>query len=63
MPSSATHRRMARVFLTRAYETPTRDRKLKYLRFAVSNSVCAQTIEAKERSAALSRTRRKRAAQ
>lgn len=44
--SPATHRRMARVFLTRAYESPTRDRKLKYLRLAVINSVRAQTLEA-----------------
>jgi hypothetical protein len=37
---------MARVFLTRAYEAPTRDRKLKNLRLAVINSVRAQTLEA-----------------
>src|SRR4029453_17082495 len=46
MPSPTTHRRMARVFLTRAYETPTRHRKLKYFGLAVSNSVRARTLKA-----------------
>ena len=46
MPSQATHKRMARVFLARAYETSSRDRKIKYLRLAVSNSVRAHSAEA-----------------
>ena len=48
MASSAAHRRMARVFLSRAYEAPGRERRLKYLRLAVSNSTRAQSLEAKE---------------
>jgi hypothetical protein len=51
MPSSVTHRRMARVFLRRADEASSRDRKLKYLRLAVSNNVRARTVEAEEKSA------------
>ena len=51
MPSQATYKRMARVFLTRAYETPTRHRKLKYLRLAVSNSVRAERFKAPARQA------------
>jgi len=40
------HRRWAREFLARAQEAPNRDRQVKYLRLAVSNSVCAKTLEA-----------------
>lgn len=40
------HRKWAREFLARAQEAPNRDRKLRLLRLAVSNSVRAQALEA-----------------
>jgi hypothetical protein len=40
------HRKWAREFLARAQQAPSRSRKVKYLRLAVSNSVRAQTLEA-----------------
>ncbi|HEY1385262.1 MAG TPA: hypothetical protein VGF43_16685 [Dongiaceae bacterium] len=46
MSSPVVHRKLARVYLARAEAAPTRDSKAKYLRFAVSSSVRAQTLEA-----------------
>jgi hypothetical protein len=45
MPSPAVHRRWAREFLARAETAPSRNRKLKYLRLAVDNTLRARTIE------------------
>jgi len=47
MLSSATHRKQAREYLARADAAPTHDRKVKYLRLAVTNSVRAQQLEAR----------------
>jgi hypothetical protein len=45
MLSAATHRRLAREYLERAYRAGTRNAKVKYLRLAVMNSMRAQIIE------------------
>jgi len=45
MPSSATYRRWSREFLVRAQDAPNRNRKVKYLRLAVSNCVRARALE------------------
>lgn len=45
MLSAATHRRLAREYLERAYRADTRNTKLKYLQLAVRNSMRAQIIE------------------
>jgi hypothetical protein len=45
MLSAAIHRKWAREFLARAQGAPSRARKVKYLRLAVSHSVRAQTVE------------------
>ena len=46
MLSAATHRRLARTYLDRAYRAPKRNAKLKYLQLAVRNSMRAQNVEA-----------------
>jgi hypothetical protein len=49
------HRRWAREYLAHAERTPQPDRKRRYLRLAVSNTVCAHRLEAREeRNAAAS---------
>ena len=45
MLSAATHRRLAREYLERAYRAGTRNAKLKYLRLAVRNNMRAQIVE------------------
>src|SRR5688500_6869687 len=40
------HRRWAREYLAHAERTPQSDRKRRYLRLAVSNTVCAHRLEA-----------------
>jgi hypothetical protein len=59
MPSPVVHRRLARTYLARAAAASTRDQQTKYLRFAVSNSVRAQRLEA---AAVRDRTTRKKLA-
>jgi hypothetical protein len=44
------HRKWAREFLARAQEAPSRDRKLRLLKLAVSNSVRAQALEAEAKA-------------
>jgi hypothetical protein len=46
MLPAAIHRKWAREFLARAQEAPSRARKVKYLRLAVSDSIRAQKVEA-----------------
>jgi hypothetical protein len=43
--SATIHRKWAREFLVRAQEAQSRERAVKYLQFAVDNSVCAQHLE------------------
>jgi hypothetical protein len=45
MASAVIHRMWAREFLVRAQEAPNRNRKVKYLQLAVSNSVRARRLE------------------
>ena len=40
------HRRWAREYLARAERTPQRSQKRRFLRLAVSNTVCAHRLEA-----------------
>jgi hypothetical protein len=49
MPSPAVHRRWAREFLAKAETAASRNRKLKYLRLAVDNTLRARKIEQVER--------------
>ncbi|WP_162917379.1 hypothetical protein [Dongia deserti] len=63
MPSAAVHRRRAREFLDRAVRAPARNRKLKYLRLAVSNSVRAQNMEGEGASATAERSTFKKVAE
>jgi hypothetical protein len=46
MIAPVVHRRWAREYLARAERTPQPDRKRRYLRLAVSNTVCAHRLEA-----------------
>ena len=50
MVSAALHRRWAREFLDRAQEAQNRSRKLHFLRLAVNNAACAQSLEAEAAS-------------
>ena len=49
MPSPTVYRGWARAYLTRAQAAPTRNRKLKFLRLAVCNTVKAQKVEAEDK--------------
>lgn len=46
MVTPVLHRMWAREYLARAERTPQPDRKRRYLRLAVSNTVCAHRLEA-----------------
>ena len=41
------HRRWAREYLARAERAPQRNQKRRYLRLAVSNTICAHRLEAR----------------
>ena len=47
MVTPVLHRKWAREFLVRAERAPTRARRYRYLRLAVSNTVCAHKLEAR----------------
>jgi hypothetical protein len=55
MLSAATHRKLARECLDRAYQAPTKERKLNYLRLAVRNTARAEIIEGEEAPQAAAR--------
>jgi hypothetical protein len=46
MVSPVVHRKWAREYLARAERAPKRNLKRRYLRLAVSNTVCAHRLEA-----------------
>ena len=45
MIAATIHRRWAREYLARAQHATSRDRKRRYLRLAVTNTVCARKLE------------------
>ena len=45
MIAATIHRRWAREYLARAQHAKNRDRKRRYLRLAVTNTVCARKLE------------------
>jgi len=51
MITPVVHRRWAREFLARAERTPKANLKRRYLRLAVSNTVCAHRLEAQDPAA------------
>ena len=55
MLSAATHRKLARECLARAYQAPTKKRKLNYLRLAVRNTARAEILEGEEAPQAAAR--------
>lgn len=53
MIAAAIHRRWAREYLVRAQHAKNADRKRRYLRLAVTNTVCARQLESTRRGAAV----------